>query len=63
MGQGGRRVNPMQAVLLKRQSAEERRAKPKGVYGRADIVYEARERELHRTGTPTNSISGFEYDH
>src|ERR1700693_5198109 len=33
------RVNPLQPILLERQRAEECRAKPQGVNGRADIVY------------------------
>src|SRR6266567_5578704 len=40
-------VNPLQPKLLERQRAEECRAKPQRVNGRADIVYKTRQGEFH----------------
>src|SRR5260370_36086370 len=58
MRQRSRGVNPLQAVLLERQAAEECRTKPKWVNCRADIVYKTGQGELHRTRTAPDALVG-----
>jgi hypothetical protein len=46
VGQGDRRLHPVQPETIQREPAEHRRANPERVHRRADVVGEPRDREL-----------------
>jgi hypothetical protein len=54
-------VNPLEAVLLERELAEERRGVPQRVDGRAEVVDEAGERDLRRARPPAGALLGLEH--
>ena len=58
-----RRVDPLQAVLLERQRAQERRADRPRVDRRADVVAEARQRQLGRPHPAADRVGGLEHQH
>ncbi len=54
------RLDPLDAVLRERQRAKERRRDPERVDRRADVVDEARQRQLGRPRASANRVGGLE---
>ncbi len=61
--QGGRWMNPPEAMLVQRQGSEKRRATTERMDRRADVVNETGQRQLGRAHSPTDSIPRFEHQH
>src|ERR1700761_9079506 len=49
----GRRMDPIQSMSGERQLVKERRTRPYGIYGRSEIMPEARQPQLERADAPT----------
>jgi hypothetical protein len=54
-------VDPLEAVLLERELAEERRGVSQGVDGRAEVVNEAGKCDLRRARAPAGGLLGLEH--
>jgi len=60
MSKGGRRMDPLQAMLGKRQRFEKRLGNGERMNRRTDVVDETRKRQLRRARPAANGFSRFE---